>query len=342
MLIAALVAALLGADPQTPVDRDCMDDQLRDRCTAADRARVEAKLGLTSIEAEAAAGAEVYRARFVDGYGQDMLAVAFVRRPGQDPMVEIHGHSGRRMTAPIAPETWDAVVARSRFADRELAPVQAATDANAPPPICLHSWVAVVEMANSRRDGEAAPVRRATQGACGGGLAMDYALALAEQAARAVAPCRLIDRQRQRNDVTLLATCLELEGDRFTAAALWNHQLKAPSRWDDDRSDAMTWQLHLGMNARPVLNWQGQVVMRDGGRGSAAAQDIARRLEATPDMMFEPIGFRGLSSQEGEVVGRVVMPDGRVAPYRQRWAWDPNMAEWKLERWTVEAFSATD
>lgn len=342
MLIAALAAALFAADPQTPVDRDCMDDDLRDRCAAADRAKVEAELGLASIEAEAAAGSEVYRARFVDGYGRDMPAVAFVRRPGQDPMVEVQGSGGRRMTAPVEPDVWDAVVARARFADRELVPVETAAGANALPPICLHSWVVVVEMANSRRDREIAPVRRATQGACGGGLAMDYAFALAEKAVPALAPCRLIDRDRQRNDVTVLATCLGLEGDRFTAAALWNHQLKAPQRWDESRTETMAWQAHLGMNARPVLDWQGQIATRDGTRGSAAAQDIARRFKAEPDMMFEPARFRGLSGREGEIEGWVIMPDDRVAAYRQRWAWDPNMSQWMLERWTVEAFSATD
>lgn len=343
MLIAALLIAL--ATSQTTPSRDCRDDNHRDRCATEDRARVEALLGISSIEAEAELGAEVYRARYVDGYGRDMPAVAFVRRPGQDPMVELSGLDGRRISAPVDPETWSAIVADSRFADRALAPSSDELHGEGelpPPPLCLHSWVTIVEMANSQLDRyKIEPVRRATQSACGGELTVRYAFDLATYALESLAPCQLLDENKQRNHVTILATCLGLEGDRFSAATLWNRHSEGRPRFGLDPADPNVWRAYLGTNGSPVLDWQGELVSTDRGRDNRVAETIVQKLAETP-MSFRPVRFRGLSRTKAEIEGRVETADDRNAPYRQTWVWDPNLSEWMLDRWTVEPFSVTD
>lgn len=344
MLIAAFLAAVAAGQTEPP--RDCRDDNWRDRCAVEDRTRVEGLLGIASIEAEAETEAEVYRARYVDGYGRDMPAVAFVRRPGQDPMVEVSGHDGRKMTAPVDPESWDVIVADSRFADRALAPLPEEPRPSGSPPVppamCLHAWVVSVEMANSQLvRHKTEPVRRATQSACGGELAVNYAFALAKHAVDALAPCQLLDENKQRNDVTILATCLGLEGDRFAAATLWNRQSDGRPRYSLDIKDPGVWRAYLGTNGSPTLDWQGEVVTTDRGRDNRVAEALVARLDQTP-MSFRPVKFRGLSRTRAEIEGRVEASDDRVAPYRQTWVWDPNLSEWMLERWTVEPFSATD
>jgi hypothetical protein len=344
MLIAAFLATL--AIGQTVPSRDCRDDNLRDRCAAEDRARVEEMLGIAPIETEAESGAEVYRARYVDGYGRDMPAVAFTRRPGQDPMVEVSGRDGRKMTTLVDPDVWDAVVADSRFADRALAPLAEPARADgAPPifePICLHAWVVSVEMANTQiMRNKTKPVRRATQSACGGELTVRYAFDLAKYAVEALAPCQLLDENKQRNHLTILATCLELEGDRFAAATLWNRQSEGRPRYGLDVKDPGVWRSYLGTNGSPTLDWQGEVMTTERGRDNRVAETLVARLNETP-MSFLPVKFRGLSRTRAELEGVVEAEGGRVAPYRQTWIWDPNLSEWMLERWTVEPFSVTD
>jgi hypothetical protein len=338
MLIAAFLATLAATQAEPP--RNCRDDNWRDRCAADDRARVEGLLGIAAIEAEAETEAEVYRARFVDGYGRDMPAVAFVRRPGQDPMVEVSGQDGRKMTAPVDPEVWQAVLDDARFADRTLTPVDGTTQET---PICLHSWVVSVEMANSRPEHwEVVPVRRVTQSACGGALAVKYAFDLAKLAVEALPPCQLLDEDKQRNQVTILATCLGLEGDRFAAATLWNAQIDGRPKPRPDLADANAWRAYIGTNGSPTLDWQGEVVSTDRSRNNRVAELVVRKLAETPDMSFRPTKFRGVSRTRAELEGRLEAGDDRFAPYRQTWIWDPNLSEWMLERWTVEPFSVTD
>lgn len=344
MLIATFLAALFTSQAEPP--RACRDDNWRDRCAAEDRARVENLLSIASIEEEARSESEVYRARYVDGYGRDLPVVAFVRRPGQDPTVEVSGTNGRKLTAPVGPESWDAIVAGSRFADRVLAPLPSQPNAAGSPPsmasICLHAWVVSVEMANSQvARHKTEPVRRATQSGCDGELTVDYAFDLAKRAVEALGRCQLLDEKKQRNSVTILETCLGLEGDRFAAATLWNRQSEGRPRYGLDPKDPGVWRAYLGTNGSPTLDWQGEVTTTDRGRDNRVAEAIVARLGQTP-MSFRPTKFRGLSRTRAEIEGAVEAEGGRTAPYRQIWVWDPNLSEWMLERWTVEPFSVTD
>jgi hypothetical protein len=231
-MVEVFILGLLIAGQAAPVpDRDCLDDNLVDRCAESSRASTRATLGMVAISDEASTGAEIYRAFFVDGYGQDMPSVSFERRPGQGPMVVVYGHGGDRISAPVSAVIWRKVQSESVLADRQILDSAASGDTGGQTvsrhqPICLHSWVQTVEMANTWPESwRAVPVRVRTEDSCGGALTTRFAHLLSELAVEAIPPCNVLDETQQRNRVTQLATCLALKGDRMAAAELRNARL---------------------------------------------------------------------------------------------------------------------
>ena len=336
----------LQAAPQLAGPRECLDDNGLNRCLPEVQARVRDKLGVASIDEEAEAGAEVYRAFFVDGYGQDMPAVAFERRRGQAPKAVVYGQDGRRIEAPVSAQVWNRVRMESIHADRRLEPIETASRADgmpSPPQLCLHSWVQTVEMANtspSRFGVET--VRRRTEDACERGLATRFAFFLAEEAVQAIPPCDVLDKAQQRNRITQLASCFWLEGDRLTAAELRNARERIGPRPGLDQNDPRAWRAALGTNGSPVLTWGGETVRTERGRDNRVAEFIVARLADHPGLHFNQQRFEGVSGREGVVLGQAQYRDGdvaMVAPYRQVWVWDPNLNDWMLSEWVLQPFS---
>lgn len=106
LLTAILSGAIAAASPaaaQGRVPPGCSDDQGTDRCSAEEQRRVLELFGGKPIEEHARAGDQVRRSFYVDGYGRDLLAIVFIRAPGQDPTVQVHfpAQTGRSRTAPI-------------------------------------------------------------------------------------------------------------------------------------------------------------------------------------------------------------------------------------------------
>lgn len=353
MFASLLVAGLIGFQTTDglPGPRECLDDNHVNRCDDGVQAQVRRSLGVAAIEDEAAAGAEIYRAFFVDGYGRDMPAVAFERRPGRGPEAVVHGPQGRVMRAAVSREAWARVVERSRFADRRLeqpaaAPAPAEGTIPPPPVFCLHSWVQTVEMANSPVDRwKTQAVRRRTEDACGGALTTEFAFFLADEAVKALAPCETLDPEQTRNRITQLDQCLGLGGDRLAAAELANARSRFGPRARQDMTNANVWRAALGTNGSPRLSWAGQSVQTEQGRNNPVAEFIAARMAERPDLRFLQQRFEGRSSREGVIEGEAYYTEGEismVAPYRQIWVWDPGLNEWMLSEWTVEPFRARD
>ena len=336
MLISIIMA--LQAGPSVPPRDPCLDDNGRNVCSERAKAEVLAKMGVASIEAEAATGAEVYRVRHVDGYGRDMPVIAFVRRPGQSPQVEVSGPEGKRLVSAIPMSVWNKVVSEGRFADRQMIPLE-----DEPLTICLHAWVTSIEMANTYRNGrDPGAVRTAVQGTCAPGLAVTYGFKLAQWAKSALSPCDSIDETLVRGDVGALAACLNLEGDTAAAASLFNSKSSGRPRYGLDTTDGGVWRAYLGTNGSPRLNWDGQAVVTERGSNNHVAEAIVDKVKADPRLSFDPMTFKGLTSRRGEIAGRVRTGDGRSAAYHQVWVWDPNLHGWMLESWTVGAFSSNN
>lgn len=346
MLIALVGAAVIGLQAAPVQDRTCLDDNGRDICAPAMRAELLQRPGMASAEEDAAAGVESYRVFFVDGYGRDMPAFAFERRPGSGPMSVVYGFNGTRLEAPVSPDVWAEVSARAEFADRSLAPPQGQPDA--PANICLHAWSSTIEMTNSKvTRWQTEPVRRRTESACGGALTTRYAFFVAEQTLEAQPHCQGLDRNRQRNLVTLVASCLALRGDRVAAAAVHDQIRDGRPRNGLDLADPFAWQAYLGTNGSPRLNWAGQEVVGRQGRDRNVAEFIVARLREHPDLRFYPATYEGTDSRRVMVTGRVqyseASADGQErrfqADFTQTWVWDPNLSEWMVSDWTVQPFS---
>lgn len=338
-LLVLAFATAMQTPPGAP--DNCRDDNGVDRCDAAVQTATRGKLGLASIEDEAGAGAEIYRALFVDGYGKDMPAVSFERRPGQVPIAVVYAAGDRRISAPVSADVWQAVQRESVLADRELVTPDANPAAGA---ICLHSWVQTVEMANSRPTRwRAVPVRRRTEDTCNSGLTTRFAFFLAETALKAIPPCDVLDEKHQRNHITQLATCAGLLGDRLAAASLRNERLRIAPREGADPTDSYAWQAALGTNGSPRLDWGGEVVQTRRGRDRTVAEFLTARVSDHPGLRFEQHEFEGVSSAEARSRGVAVYEkDGvrQTAPFRQTWVWDPNLSEWMLSDWVVERFAS--
>lgn len=222
-MVASFIAAALamvtpGQRAQTP---DCRDDRGQDRCESAEQAKQRARYGVEPAEKMAERRTPMMRAFFVDGYGGDAGLVTFLRPPAEEPRVEWRGTTASgapattQLSAIVPVTTWDAQEEEGRLFDRPLVPVKTVG-------VCLHAWVVTVEAVDGR-----GAVRRRTEGACGDGPVVRYGFRLAAAAAASIPACAVLDPDRTRNDLTRLADCGKLAGDRAAAAQALN-TLRSP------------------------------------------------------------------------------------------------------------------
>ena len=232
-MIRRLAAALLFVVPAPPaaaaqsgeaVNPACTDDSGTNRCAEAEQRRMRGSYGVPSIDEHRARGEEVRRVFYVDGYGRDVVLIAFLRAPGRDPELMVHwpardGGPGREpMRAAVPQPVWDETVRRAAFFDRRFVPLESPDAA-----ICLHSPVHVVEAAEPDRfRGHELKVRRATEDACGGGPATLYAAEVQRLALGLLPPCAALDPDQHRNPAAMLSACYRLHGDRLAAAEVAN------------------------------------------------------------------------------------------------------------------------
>ena len=280
-LLAIPASAQDRDDPSAIADRLCSDDQGVDRCDGETQRRMRESYGLADARSVLDSGITLRRAMFVDGYGRDVAAIDFVRRPGEEPRVEVRTPSTPDeeatppLTAPLSLESWHAAIGRSENFDQKLArEMPAADQSSEAPPInlCLHSWVVVVEAVDAPRvspnilvgtdsrgqvgdlalavEAPTLPgiIRSDTEDACADGLAIPYAFAIADLAHRSLPQCSTLDLDDFRNSAMLLATCHRLRGDRHTAGEAYalSERLQNALRGADPR--ALQW-LFVGTGA---------------------------------------------------------------------------------------------
>lgn len=216
LLAAALLPFLVAA--QTPAD-GCRDDHGRDRCASTEQAKARALFGATAIEAQAATGDEVRRVFYVDGYGNDLIAISAVHSRGRAPELRVDfPSSDRRMsgplTAPLPLALWRDINART--ASLPWTPPPPRKDPKGELSICLHAWVYTLEAANPG-------VRRLTEDACQRGPGQNFAIWLSDATVPLFPHCAALDKKKHRNSAALLRSCGILSGrDRVAAARAMN------------------------------------------------------------------------------------------------------------------------
>ena len=274
LLAAVFLVFSLQAAPaagQGAVDRNCSDDRGIDRCSAEQQRRTRERFGVPSIEEHGAAGDQVRRAFYVDGYGRDLVAIVFVRPRGREPELRVHffqddegAERWEPLVAPVPGPVWEDVIRRSEHFDRELVGLPP------PPPesnviiLCIHSWVFTVEAVDPGGEDEQPTIRRRTEDGCQNGLAEAYADELERAAVPLIPHCARLDPELHRGHASLLAACGALSGDRLAAAVVMNRvSLFRHIREPEDASVISSLFEHDS-----VVDWNGE---RNEGPWSAAA-----------------------------------------------------------------------
>lgn len=267
-----LAAPVPAQEPATKPSPSCTDDSMIDRCDAGQQARVRALFEVRPVEEHLAAGDQLRRVFYVDGYGSDLAVITFIRPRGADPRLEVRFPKGREgdawkpLEAAMSKAAWDETIERSELFDRALAPRGARGEA----PICLHSWVYTVEAADPALGGAPQRLRRKTGNACHDDLVQAYATEVQRAAVQLLPACALLDPRQHRNEATLLLTCARLEGDRMAAAEAVNRaDLLAAI---NGAADAGRAQGVFGYNA--TIDWNGERI--GGDRNGAMAGWLQR------------------------------------------------------------------
>jgi hypothetical protein len=311
MIFHSLAALLLASVPlaptagQTAPEVRCTDDDGTDRCAEAEQRRMRASYGVPSIEEHRARGEEVRRVFYVDGYGRDVVLIAFVRVPGRDPELMVHwpmqagGTRREPMRAPVPQPVWDETVQRAAHFDRSF-------DARAedPSPLCLHASVHVVEAAEPNRfRGHELAVRRKTESACGGGPATLYAQEVQRLAVGLLPHCAALDPERYRNPAMMLSGCYRLHGDRLAAAEVMNRA--EPFSEAAGAGGATRIAGLFGHAAR--IDWAGD---RYSGPGYRAGAFWAGKLERTQEgnTLFDIERAEGLTAHRVRLTGSMSRP----------------------------------
>lgn len=235
-------STVLPAAIQDAFDRGCGDDHGLDRCDPEIQAKMREFYGLRSAEDLADIRVDFFRTMLIDGYGNDVVAVSFIREAGASPYVEIRSPSRnpdeeQPLRTAISEDVWQQVSTRSSNFDSKLA--SETIDETGVASMCLHGWFAIVEATYRPKpyistkidyddsDQEVksteivrpdATIRRDAEGACAGGLAIPFAFELAGMAHEELDECSNLDLDDFRNTAELLATCHRLRGDRLAAA----------------------------------------------------------------------------------------------------------------------------
>ena len=317
MLMIWAVAPLSLSDAtavaQGRPDPNCTDDRGVDRCSPEQQSRVRELFGVRTIEEHAAAGDQVRRAFYVDGYGRDVVAIAFVRARGSEPMLWVHfpREEGRGraepLTAPVPQAVWQEVIEESAHFDRQLVPLPdevpvAQEDGEEIMAMCLHSSVFTIEATDpAEREGRQPTIRRRTEDACQNGLTEAYAVELRRVAVPLLPHCARLDPELHRNEATLLSACRLLAGDRLAAAEVMNRV--DPFHSVDGADDAALIR-HL-FDYQAIIDWNGQ---RNSGAGSAANFWAAKMAEGEGRIILYYDTITGESAERVRLTGLLSRP----------------------------------
>lgn len=290
MFATFIAAALIAAPPTQP--SNCKDDKGEERCSAVAQSRLREALGMQPIADVAKTGAIARRVAYIDGYGNNLLGIEFVRPAASDPMVRVilparQGRERRDMEAPISAERWSAILAASANTDREYVEKPDPGTVN----ICLHSWVMLFEAADQNHG--ASGVRGRLKSGCGASPVSEFAMAAAKEAVAVFAPCERLDPTNYRNDATRLAACFTLQGDRLAAADFTNRT---------DGLSALTGSarkaLGLPNSYKLSANWNGQ-----SATGVAAKTLLMAQLPENDRVDMTIAEVRGLTPTTGTAKG---------------------------------------
>lgn len=294
-LIATL--ALSAAKPTTD---PCRDDDGKNRCLPAEQEKMRTLYRVAPIETYA--NAQVRRLFFVDGYGNDIVALEFVRAAGSGPMVRVHFRhiDGLADLKPLEEELtlsqWNDVLALSRDFEKSFAgPAKASENgkgkgSDEAMTICLHSSVYWGEAIDP-----GAKKRSVVDDACNDPPIETFAWQAAKMAVAAFPHCDLLDRSLARNDASLLANCSGLAGDRLAAARVFNEA--KGFRFLDDKQ---------GGKLAELAGYQIKLDLQGAAYAGKEAEGAWDKIFADGNTYYYWDEARGIDSETVQVVGGII------------------------------------
>lgn len=343
LLLLGLAITVQTADApaaETPNRYQCTGARRNEVCTAEGQATLRQELGVASMEDEVAAGVEAYRAFYLEG-GGGLPAVAFVRRPGQNPAVEVDGGPRRpKMTREISIDVWNQVRAEAAIADRVLAPLPGKPGgAGAIEDVCMDGGAVMVETgAPATAAHNPASVRRLARSSCNVGPTLIFARQLASRALASFPACSAIDSAWGPDGaIMVLRDCYQLTGDQLAAVEVMNRFKGEP--WGDEAVAQMAWRRTTGVDESTRLILNGDQI-----RGDAPGALVAR-LGSVRNLHLALTKIHGVSSLEVQTEGWAsytapTADNGQTvdATFTQVWRLSSTGQGWRLAEWRFEPF----
>lgn len=330
-MIVALTASLLLAAAEAPkFDRDCMDDYGRNLCDAEVRNDIRDSFRAPPVEMLAKEGWAGVRVYLVDGYSHDLPMVTIARkgdgpvevetralRPSQEPRVFRTGlgawgvqladfYAGQVM---ISPER----VTRPEPKDGELS-------------VCLHAWVAVTEVFDSKS------VHRRIRNACDNDGLFDGAAEMSRIGLEQLEGCGLLSADDYRGHPQRIEACALLSGDPISYAAAIRNQLG---------DTFLRYPALLPAGQFAAVFAQDATLQRSGqafaGREATAAAWSNALDKGVRFQVLEVVATRS----EVRVRARLIRDHGdatEVAPVEQTWSQDKDY-RWRLRASSIGAFT---
>lgn len=336
MIAAALAAFLLAGEPAAaaaprPFDRACMDDYGRDLCDPAMRAGIRRKFGVPPAEDLAAQGVEGVRAFMVNGYSRDMPLVTVLRPRGGEAALAFHVPDRPELARSAPASRWQWQVSQALGGLASAAPEQPAP---APAPkgevrICLHPWVAVVEVIAGGK------VTTRVRNGCVEDGVYDGAYSLSTEALRSFEGCTALEPRNYRNDVERLYGCAILRGDDGHAEAELLNWIHLTPLVDTPGPRGLALQDWLAPDVA-VLTPEGQTLSGPEAVGGLVARQEA--LGAAVGVSAIAADGLGGATVKGKLYLEGPGDQESAAPYEQAWRLDDD-GNWRMKTWKIEPFA---
>ena len=333
--LAAAAALLAGAaasaqtDAETRRAFDCSDGGGADRCAPEAERRLLDAYRLEPIEQHRLARDFVRRIFYVDTNGDDLLAIAFIRRPSGEPELSVHmPRSGAAepvapMRVPVPESEWDIITYLSAYFHRSFVPTGESAFG-----VCHGSTMVVeaTDMPAFMSEDPAFRIRRKVENSCTDGPAGLFASVAAFTAVSLLPPCALIDLAGPPTLVDVLRACALLTGDRNAAARAFNHayRINNYNEYAETFADQNT-----------VLQWSGEAQRTGAAAGALWTERTAG--ERWIDMRIGRV--RGEDAGWATVTGRLHREiDGRREEAEVEQEWGDGPFRWRLVRMNVGPF----
>ncbi|TPG20107.1 hypothetical protein EAH87_09980 [Sphingomonas koreensis] len=184
-----------------------------------------ASQGLESLEDLVKQNVHIIRVFTQSGFGNRYATISFVRRPGQEPTLEIASVANPAnkpaLSIPIPLDDWLDANSAVAFFDADV-PARPKADGRMLALPCLHPYLQRVEVVDRPETNGPMRIRQNAQSQCGYGPTYAAAVQLLRRAKRLIPACALLNDDDFADVAWLLSFCASINGDAVAVAQARN------------------------------------------------------------------------------------------------------------------------